>query len=142
MWCSEPSCVGCEHNTKQRKNRAEHVVDCQLREEHAPVPLQDRPLQEKQIYQDRLNAAVVRARDALERNDMDAAHGPIDELLTLARQIGRQPLWVYHRLCDSEVSVNVPLLHEIARCENYSSWWTWHIQKQLQKQIERRRKKK
>jgi superfamily II DNA or RNA helicase len=135
LWCERPSCVGCEHNTTGRKTRAEHVVDCQLVEEPPPVALEARPLEERQIYQDRLGAALEAARAALDAGDIAAAHGPIDEALALGRQIGRNPMWLYHRLSMGRVSVNVPLLHEIARCEGYKPGWVWFKKKQIRARL-------
>lgn len=133
LWCEKSSCDGCGDNTTGRKNRTEYVVDCQLQEAAPPAALKARPLEEQQIYQDRLNAAVELALNALSTGDMQAAHGPIDKLLSLARQVGRNPMWVYHRLSVDRVSVNVPLLHEIARCQHYKPGWVYFKVKALRK---------
>jgi len=129
LYCERPSCVGCEHNTAGRKSRAEAVVDCQLQQVEPPVKLADRPHEEQREYQDRLLDAEARARAALDAGRIDA--GAIGEMLAIARQIGRQPMWVYWRLCEGRLTINVTLLHEIARQCGYARGWPWYKQKEI-----------
>lgn len=139
MWCTEASCVDCEHSGGRWTSRAEYLVNCQLREEAPPVPLTDRPLEQRRIYQDRLDEALANAQAALDAGDISAAHGPIEELLALCRQVGRNPMWVYYRLSAGRVSVNVPLLHEIARCERYKKGWVYYKTQQLHNELRKSR---
>jgi DNA repair protein RadD len=121
IYCERPSCVGCENNTTKRKTRAEAVVDCQLRELAPPVEMKVRPVEEQAVFRERLDAAMDRAGAALKRGEIDS--GAVGELLALARQLDRQPLWIYHRLCTDRLTVCVPLLAEIARQESYKPYW-------------------
>ncbi len=135
LYCERPSCVGCENNTKQRKTRAEAVVDVQLRELAPPVEMRVRPPEEQEVFEERISAAVTRAKVAESRGEMDA--GAIGELLRLARQIDRQPLWVYWRLCENRLTANVPLLSEIARQEGYKRGWVWYARQKVTERLER-----
>lgn len=138
MYCDKPSCIGCEYNTTKRKTRAEAIVDCQLSEQEAPVPLQTRPVEEQAVFRERLDDAIDRARAAIQDGHIDA--GAIGDLLTLARQIGRQPLWVYWRLSEGRLTANVPLLSEIARQEKYKPGWVYFARGKIQETLQRRKK--
>jgi len=121
LYCEKPSCVGCSSNTTARKTRAEAVVDCQLRELAPPVEMRARPVEEQAVFRERLDAAMERARVAMKKGEIDS--GAVGELLKLAHQLSRQPVWVYHRLCTDRLTVCIPLLAEIARIEAYHPYW-------------------
>jgi len=63
----------------------------------------------------------VRAADAVGRLDA----GPIGILLDIAEDLGRSPMWVYWLLSEGRVTVNVPLIHEIARQKGYKPGWAY-----------------
>ena len=71
---------------------------------------------------DRINMAVVQCREEI-------VPEAIQELLTVAKEIGRHPLWVYWKLSERRRTVNVSLLHEIARQKGYKPGWA-HYQYQ------------
>jgi DNA repair protein RadD len=131
LYCEKPSCMGCSSNTTQRKTRAEAVVDCQLRELAPPVEMRARPVEEQAVFRERLDSALDRAKKAIDVGQIapnddgspSVGSGAIGELLTLARQLGRQPMWIYWRLSEKRLTVNVPLLSEIARQEKYKPYW-------------------
>jgi superfamily II DNA or RNA helicase len=141
LYCERPSCVGCEHNTTQRKTRAEAVVDCQLTEVASPVPLRDRPLEERQEFVDRMNAAIAAASQALAAGNVSLAAGPIGDLLRLAKITGRKPQWVYHVLSEGRVTVNVPLLSEIARQAGYKAGWVFYQRREIGDRLARNRRR-
>lgn len=135
MYCTKPSCRGCPYNEGKIKARAEAVVDCELQEAAPPRKLADRPEEERREFQDRLGDAVERAREELDRGG--SASGPIGELLSLANRIGRQPMWVYWRLCAGKKAVQPSVLHEIARQKKYKPGWAHFKARDVQKRIEK-----
>jgi len=137
LYCTRSSCVGCPNNTKKRKTRAEAVVDCQLQEQAAPITLNDRPMEERAVFRERLDAAIDRGREAIKEGRIDA--GAVGDLLALAKQIGRQPMWVYWRLSEGRLTANVPLLSEIARQENYKPGWVYFARGKIAEKLERRK---
>lgn len=137
MYCTKPTCLDCGNNSTGRKSREEEIVDCELKEAESPVEFRDRPIEVRREYQDRLGAAISEAREAMERGEI--APGPIGQLLKIARNMGRQPMWVYWRLSEGRVSVNVPLLHEIARQCDYKSGWTHFKEKQIAEKLGRKK---
>jgi DNA repair protein RadD len=137
LYCEKPSCEGCENNHTQRKTRAEEYVECQLRECAPPVPLNVRPVEEQAVFRNRLDDALDRAREAISRGEIDS--GAIGELLALARQVDRQPMWVYWRLSEGRRIANVPLLAEIARQENYKPGWVYFARKKIAERYQRGR---
>jgi DNA repair protein RadD len=139
LYCEKSSCVGCKHNTTGRKTRAEHVVDCQLQRVEAPVALAERPVEEQREYQDRLGSALDRAWKALDAGQIDS--GAIGEMLALAKQIGRQPMWVYWRLCEGRLTVNVQLLHEIERQCGYKRGWAFFKQREIVSRLQSKQRR-
>jgi hypothetical protein len=134
IYCEKPSCVGCESNTTKRKTRAEAIVDVQLRELAPPVALNVRPPEEQEVFGERLEAAMDRARAALGRGEIDS--GAIGELLALSHQVDRQPMTVYWALCSKMKTVCVPLLSEIARIKKYHPYWTKHKRDEIHARLE------
>jgi hypothetical protein len=133
LYCTSPSCVGCPSNHTKRKTRAEAIVDCQLRELAPPVEMKARPVEEQAVFRDRLDSAMERARTAMKTGEIDS--GAIGELLALARQIGRQPMWVYWRLSEGRLTANVPLLAEIARIEGYAKGWVFFARQKVAERL-------
>lgn len=134
IYCERPSCVGCENNATKRKTRAEAIVDVQLRELAPPVALNVRPPEEQEVFGERMEAALDRARAALGRGEIDS--GAIGELLRLSQQIDRQPMTVYWALCSKMKTVCVPLLSEIARQKKYHPYWTKHKRDEIHARLE------
>ena len=125
MYCEKPTCKDCFNNSVGRKTRAEHVINVELEEVENPVEMNARPLEERQEIQSRLNAAS----DKYEAGGV--ASGAVGEMLKLARILGQQPMWVYHRLCKDKYMVNSTLLHEIARQKGYKPGWCWMQKKRM-----------
>lgn len=133
LYCEKPICAGCEYNTAKIKSRAEHVVDVQLREVEPAVKLNKRPIEERAVFQTRLDDAFARQKKANSEGRIDTA--ALEELLALARQIGNQPKWVYHRLSEGRLTVNVALLSEIARIEGYDHRWVGIVRRELEERL-------
>lgn len=129
MYCDKPTCSGCELNTKKVKSRVDDVVDVQLREREAPVDLKKRPLEEQAVYRTRLDSAFEREKKAISENTIDTS--ALEELLALARQTGRQPMYVYYRCSEGRLTVNVPLLSAIASIEGYDPKWVFIKRREL-----------
>jgi superfamily II DNA or RNA helicase len=123
MYCTKPTCVGCEHNTTGRKSRAEEIVNCQLREVAPAVPLNKRPLEERAEYVDRIAAAKQACKEGMEAGQIP--RGPIADLLNLydATGVKNAAMKCYYEMNTLRYSVNVPLLAEIARCKKYKPYW-------------------
>ena len=116
MYCDRPSCAGCVHNTSGRKVRQLEKVAVDLVEAPSPAPFNERPLEERREYAERIHQAVEKCKD-------EVVPEAITELLSVARKLGRNPLWVYWKLSKRRRTVNVPLLHEIARQKGYKPGW-------------------
>lgn len=137
MYCQKKSCVGCPHNPggeiDARKPMV--IIPAEL-EEKKPLKYGERPPEERREFQDRINAAIMEFRQAPEGEILS---GPVAELLAIAQEFGYGVLWVYWRLTtENRKSVNVPLLHEIARQCDYKKGWTWHKSKEIKKKLERK----
>jgi superfamily II DNA or RNA helicase len=124
MWCDEPSCVDCIHNSTGRKSLKEEIIEGQLEEVKGPVKFADVRPENKQIYIDRINKASY---DYHSSGDNKA----VADLLEVARELKRKPMWVYNQLSGDSKTVNVPLLHAIARIKGYKPGWAWFHSKQL-----------
>lgn len=121
MYCTGGNCRTCPHNpdkTVADARRPMVVIPAELVEAPKIVPLHDRPIAERREVEDRIGAAV--------------AAGAIAELLKIADELGYRELWVYHRLVEtSRHSVNVTILHEIARIRGYKPGWAYFAAKKI-----------
>jgi superfamily II DNA or RNA helicase len=107
-----PNCGGTNQN-QERKDLQE--VDGELVEITGPMKLNDRPLENRREYIDKV-AKAVESRD-------------VASLLGLAEDLKNKPTWVYWRLCEGESVVNMEVLGQIASLKGYSRGW-------LEKQVE------
>jgi len=131
MYCQKPTCKGCEHNPNKENPDARRdmiIVPAELQEKEKPIPMAERPESEKREFQDRIGSAVIDYR-----NDLKSK--AVSELLRIAEECGYPVLWVYYRLTeDSRHTINIPLLHEIARQKGYNSGWVYHKKKTIKLQ--------
>lgn len=141
LYCDKSSCLGCEHNRTGRRTRPIETVDTSLVEAGKAVKLHSRPSEEQREFADRINSAVTAFHDGEENEETRIAHGPVGDLLDVARELGRDPVWVYWRLSENRKTVNVPLLSEIARQCGYKPGWTWFKRKQIGQKIEKQRRR-
>lgn len=116
-------CPYCGHSGHREKKYDEQVIDGRLVEVGA-LPLKERPEEEQKTYEQRIALACEQFR-------IDG--GAVAELLKIAEELNRSPMWVYHRLCEVKDSkaVNVPLLYEIARIKGYAKGWVYFKMKEL-----------
>lgn len=133
------SCPNCgeQKPTTPRKDLKE--VDGYLVEVKGPIPLSDRAPEEKREIADKIGAAVDEFREAEATGQI--APGAVGELLKIADDLGYSAMWVYHRLSDTYINkagdevkrltVNSPLLYEIARQKGYKPGWAWMKKKEL-----------
>jgi hypothetical protein len=123
MYCDRPSCAGCPHNLRGERDRRLQEIEAQLVEAASPVKLADRAPDERREYQDREAEAVEAFREAEALGRIEP--GPVGVLLEMAEDLGRSPMWVYWRLAEGRRTVNVPLIHEIARQKGYKPGWAY-----------------
>lgn len=128
MYCQNPRCSTCKNNPDKNIIDARQpmiIVPAELEEIKKPVPLSERSSNERKIIQDRISQAVLDYKN----NMLDGAVGA---LLKIADELGYRELWVYHRLTDeNRYTINVPLLHEIARQRNYKQGWVFFAMKKI-----------
>jgi len=126
LYCERASCVGCEHNTKQRKSRASEIIDCELKKIECDIDIKKAPADLRREIKERLDAAIRAAKES------NLAPGPVGEALKAARLAGKPVMWVYHVLNSNKHLVNATLLHEIARQLGYKPGWAWMKRKELE----------
>jgi len=142
QYCDKISCAGCtlkNPGETDARRGALVVVETKLEERKGPVRMADLEPEEKREVQDRIG----RATDAALAEDGVIQAGPIGELLAVAAELGRSSMWVYYWLVEREnkkraeagqttrLTVNVPLVHEIARQKNYKNGWAYFKIKEL-----------
>lgn len=146
FYCDNPVCGNCRHNpdkTVKDCRKPMLVIESDLKEISRPVKLADRPIEERQEFQDRIGGAVMEYRQSLE-----VSSGPecdeierlynmgmeaVKKLLDIAQECGYSPLWVYNRLtADDRKTINWPVLHLIQRIKGYKKGWLYFIQKQIE----------
>lgn len=131
LYCPDPHCRTCPHNPDRTVIDARQpmvVVPTDLTEITCPIPMAERPPEERRELQDRIGAAVLEFK----AGDGEILPGPVGELLKIAESLGYAVLWVYYRLTDdNRKTVNVPLLAEIARQKKYHPWWVKHAVKKV-----------
>lgn len=131
MYCTNPRCSTCQHNpdkSVQDVRQPMVIVPAELEEIKKPVALADMAIEDRRIMQDRIGAAVLDYKN----NMLDGAVG---KLLKIAEELGYRELWVYHRLVDEKrMSINVPIIAEIARQKNFKPGWIYFAMKKLKKQ--------
>jgi hypothetical protein len=132
-YCPKSTCAGCTLRPAGEKDyKKELVVDVQLVEKKAPLPLSALLPEERQSYQDRIGNARDEALEGILAGEIRP--GPIGELLKIAAELGRKPLWVYYFLVpESQMTINVPLLFEIGRQCGFKNGWVYYVKKELEK---------
>ena len=131
LYCPDPHCRTCPHNPDRTVIDARQpmvVIPADLTEVTCPIPMAERPPEERRELQDRIGAAVLEFK----AGEGVILPGPVGELLKIAESLGYAVLWVYYRLTDeNRKTVNVPLLAEIARQKKYHPWWVKHAVKKV-----------
>jgi len=115
-------CPNCgASNVKQREELKK--VEAELIEV-IPVPIRERPPEEKKEYIDRISANKEKCEIVIDS-------GAVGDMLAMSKELGYPPMWVYHELNRPRHSVNVSLLSEIARIMNYKPGWVWMQREKL-----------
>ena len=139
LYCEKKSCIGCEHNKSGRRRRPEELVDTNLVPVQSPVKFNSRPSEEQREILERIESAITEFR---ETPASETAPGAVGKLLEVAKELGRDPMWVYWRLSEDRETVNVTLLHEIARQAGYKPGWAWYRRQLVEKDLEKKRKRR
>jgi len=128
MICMNPACrKGCQKqddgSLKEGREELEVIADAKLKEIKAPVKFNNLAPEERREVQDHIGRATDLAVAGLKEGRIEP--GPIGDLLRIAQELGRHPLWVYHRLVEEmkAMTVQVPLIYEIQRQRGYKKGW-------------------
>lgn len=136
MWCDKKSCINCLHNKDKLQadvRKPMVIINTDLKEKDRPQPLCDREPEEKIKIQNEISKNIFLYKENPDR-------GPIEKLLDIANYLGYKPLWVYWKLTpESRLTVNVPLIHEIARIKNYKPYWCIKIEEQIKMQLQNKK---
>ena len=126
-----PHCGGI-HKKKKRPDIEE--IDGRLVEVKTPVEFKKRPAEEQREIQDGIGR-LIEACQLLPDGDgyFKIDDSAVSELLMLAKSLGYDEMWVYHRVSEGMLAVNVPLLHAIARVKAYKTGWVYVKTKELNK---------
>ena len=130
MYTTTNPCEHCGSGKTKRKLKNMIEVDGRLVEVKGPIPLKDRPYEERREFDERIADARQAFKDAQDEGKID--YGPIKDLCEVADDLGRSVMWVYHELNTMAYAVNVPLLSAIAEAKEYKRGWVYFKQKQLQ----------
>ncbi|HJX82303.1 MAG TPA: DEAD/DEAH box helicase family protein [Candidatus Udaeobacter sp.] len=129
MICMNPACrKGCQKNESgelsEGREELEVIADAKLKEIKAPVKFNNLAPEERREVQDGIGRATDLAVAGLKAGRIEP--GPIGDLLRIARELGRNPMWVYHRLAEEMkvMTVQVPLIYEIQRQLGYKIGWS------------------
>lgn len=133
MYCPRPHCPTCSENPNKSVTdcrRPMIVVPAELQEAPKPKPLNERPPEERRDIQDQIGAAILEYKT-------EPGPGPVERLLKIADSLGYREMWVYWRLTDdARLTVNIPLLHEIARVRGYKPGWVYFATKKVKNKQE------
>lgn len=132
FYCEKPHCSTCIHNKDQKPDARQPmvVVPTELEKAPKPVSMAKMPSLERKKYQDNINSIVMQYKT-------DPSNDLIVALLKIAKECGYAVTWVYHQLTsDERYTVNIPLLHEIAKIKGYKSKWVHFVIDKIKKQKE------
>jgi DNA repair protein RadD len=133
IYCDKTTCVGCEHRDPSvidPRRAALPVVEATLIERTATQSWTTLAPEERREVQDRIGRATERLRAP---GDIDIE--AVADLLAIADELGRQPMWAYHLVSEGRATVNVSLVHAIAKVKGYKPGWVWFKIKDLRKGI-------
>lgn len=142
LYCNDPACRGgCRLEPASERGRGDlETVDAQLHEiTPAARPWSVLEPGERREVQDRIGSATDAYLAGLAADPPRFEAGPVGELLAVATELGRSPMWVYWHCVERDPggrrAVNIPLLHEIARQKGYKKGWAWWKRQEIERGI-------
>lgn len=126
-YCAKKSCIGCKYNNDKiddvRLQKKIITIDTWLEEKKPPVRYSEMQDSEKYNFQKKINAIITDYKK-IESDGTDDYTKPVSEILQVAEGAGYNVMWCYYTLTDSgRLSINIPVLHEIARQKGYDPRW-------------------
>lgn len=121
---------GAEKETKTLKPLKQ--VDGWLVEINSPTSMQERPLENQRYYQDMIAKNIDDFKNSWNLSGQIESVC-VKNLLDVAGDLKRSPMWVYHSLNKDQLGVNVSLLAEIEKIKGYKSGWSFHQRQDLEK---------
>lgn len=122
MPCIKKTCLGCEHNHTKKPIGKFVEIDGELVPMVSEIKLEDRCKEEKDFY----NKRIKKIKDKSYYYGISKKH--VIEMLTIAKEIRRKPLWVYfHLATDNKINKN--LLGMIQSEMGYKKGWLFTASK-------------
>lgn len=125
-------CRGCGAEKEKKSLKPLKQVDGWLVEIDGPTPMNERPLENQRKYQDMIAGNVDSFLNSWQ-NEGVIKSDSVKNLLEVAADLKRQPMWVYHKLTEGVMGVNVSLLAEIEKIKDYKSGWSFRKRQDLEK---------
>jgi superfamily II DNA or RNA helicase len=124
------SCPHCGTGREAKKIKYEEI-DGRLIEIKGPIKLNEREPEERREIQDTIGAIKdrVQAGSILDQD--------VKKMLDIAKDIGRNFMWVYWTLSEGMSVVNIPVLHSIRRCAGYKHGWVYMQTKSIENRLGR-----
>jgi hypothetical protein len=124
------SCPHCGTGREAKKIKYEEI-DGRLIEIKGPIKLNEREPEERREIQDTIGAIKDRVQAG---SILDA---DVKKMLDIAKDIGRNFMWVYWTLSEGMSVVNIPVLHSMRRALGYKQGWVWMQQKTIENRLGR-----
>lgn len=123
-------CSRCNSEFQAKPRKEVETIQADLRE-IKPAKFNDLPPEEKREHIDSVNQAVREYKSGVE-SGLGILPGPVGKLIEICKKRKYNPMWVYRQLVlEDALTVNVTLLHEIARQMGYKPSWVHFAKKQL-----------
>jgi superfamily II DNA or RNA helicase len=130
LYYTGETCINCgQERTKPTKKYEE--IDGRLIEIKGPIKLNEREPEERREIQDTIGAIKDRVQAG---SIIDA---DVKKMLDIAKDIGRNFMWVYWTLSEGMSVVNIPVLHSMRRALGYKQGWVWMQQKTIENRLGR-----
>lgn len=127
-------CRSCGAEKEKKSQKPLKQVEGWLVEIGGPTPLNERPLENQRKFQDMIAVNVDNFLN-LWQSGGKIESDSVKNLLEVASDLKRQPMWVYHKLTEGELTVNVSLLAEISNIKGYKDGWAWNKRQDLEKML-------
>lgn len=133
MYFTGKYCPTCGPVAGKRRPKSMKEIEGELQEQVGPVPISDRPYEEKKEFHDRISTAKQTYYDSVTNGKID--YSAIQEMVDIQESCGYAIMWIYHQLNNLEKMANVPLLYAIAKVKNYKKGWVYMKRKEIQEKI-------